>query len=214
MCGYPRHDILIQKYRKFLETNPASKSVLIQFHWRYGDIDQSREKFMSSQYLDDINSLLNYKGMENLVQEGWKIRFLPHARFKKYLDCFSIPDYIEVPRECQFQDILVQSDMLITDFSSNSFEMAYMDKPSIFYVPGMNEIDSKSSYRPENIKNHENLFPCSSRQEVIDTVVQLGRRKGEFNFSSRIFQYVDTNNTSRLIEWIETHESLFRQLKF
>ena len=30
---------------------------------------------------------------------------------------------------------MVESDVLVSDFSSNTFEFAYMDKPTIYYVP-------------------------------------------------------------------------------
>ena len=86
-------------------------------------------------YLDGINQLLNSKELKELADSGTKLMFLPHAMFIKHLRHFKIPEYIEVPRDVPFQDILAQSDVLVTDNSSNVFEMAYMGKPSISWFP-------------------------------------------------------------------------------
>ena len=66
--------------------------------------------------------------------------FIPHARYKKYLCWFDVPRYVTVGNTEQFQDMFVQSDFLITDFSSTSFEFAYMDKPTFVYVPDLDYV--------------------------------------------------------------------------
>ena len=62
---------------------------------------------------------------------------MPHAMYWDLVSCFNLPSYVQIPANKMFQDILIESDVLITDFSSNSFEMAYMDKPTITYIPDM-----------------------------------------------------------------------------
>ena len=139
VTGFPRHDFLLEKHRKYMST-PHPRRIFISFHWRK-NLDEKQDKFAASDYLKDINNLLGCNEMKELANKsGTKIWFLPHARIMKFLRFFKIPDYVEVPKDKQFQDILVESDLLVTDFSSNSFEMAYMDKPTVSYVPGIEHV--------------------------------------------------------------------------
>lgn len=102
LLGFPRHDILLEKYRSLdLENKP--KQVFISFHWRVGgELDYSQNAFRRSSYLKDINELLNSQELKNLVDSGVKVCFLPHARFLKYVKSFKVPKYVEVPIEKPF----------------------------------------------------------------------------------------------------------------
>ena len=127
--------------------------------------------------------------------------FLPHARFLKYLNLFNPPDFVKIPVGVPFQDILVESDLLITDFSSNCFEMAYMDKPSVIYVPGIEEVRrTMPQYHMENFGHYENLTYCKSIDDALDAAKSLLDK--EFDFSKRLFMHVDTDNSKRLVEWM------------
>ena len=54
--------------------------------------------------------------------------------------------------------------MLITDFSSNSFEMAYMNKPTIIYIPGKVYVTTyMKQYHIENIPNYAHLTYCETQ---------------------------------------------------
>jgi len=78
----------------------------------------------------------------------------------KYRKFFNVPNYIEVPLKTPFQDLLVESDVLVTDFSSNSFEMAYMNKPSIIYVPGSNEVKHNHKHYHIEKLNYPHMVFC------------------------------------------------------
>ena len=133
--GFPRHDSLLEKLK---ERVSKTKRIFITFHWRTGEYDFSRKSFSESQYLKDVNQLLNSEEIKRLSESGEaEVMFFPHARFVKYLSLFKVPSHVKIPESMQFQDMLVDSDVLVTDFSSNSFEMAYMGKPTIVYVPGL-----------------------------------------------------------------------------
>ena len=109
---------------------------------------QNQWQLKKSKYLNDINKLLNDSRLRNLAKRGVKVYFMPHPMFRKYINCFKIPSYVEFPTDMSFQDILVRSDVLITDFSSNGFEMAMMNKPVLVYIPGKNEVlTSNKHYR-------------------------------------------------------------------
>ena len=185
------------KYKNVNKLKP--KIVFISFHWRYNLPNPSNSK-----YLSDINAFLNSKQLKELAHSGVKVRFLPHAMYMKFLNKFKIPNYIEVPRNRPFQDLLVESDVLVTDFSSNSFEMAYMDKFSVIYVPGRTEVNDKhKKYHVGQLK-YPHMIYCKTSSIAIQEIknVLTMRVNGRLAHSRRIFKNVDTNNTKRLVKWM------------
>lgn len=113
-------------------------------------------------YLNNINALLNCEKMKELHEKGVKIVFFPHARFRKYIKFFKLPSYIEIPNK-PFQDILVESDGLITDFSSNTYEFAFMNKPAFVYIPDENYVRlNMKKYNIDNIKKYQHMTYCKT----------------------------------------------------
>lgn len=203
--GMPRHDTLMEKNIIRRNSQVCQKQMMISFHWRVGWIDQSDENFVKSEYLNGVNAFLNDKKLEELHSNGVKILFIPHARFMKFFDYFKVPGFVECPTEFQFQDILVGSDVLVTDFSSNSFEMAYMDKPTISWIPDPEYVtkNMKSQYHMENIKNHPHIIQCQKKEQVFQELdkVFLGENY-VFNVPLSTFNYRDMDNTRRLLDWM------------
>jgi CDP-glycerol glycerophosphotransferase (TagB/SpsB family) len=98
------------------------------------------------------------------------IVFLPHAKFLNKLSQFKIPSWVEIPKTDTFQDILVESDLLVTDFSSNSFEMAYMDKPSVIYIPGANDLNaSLNHYHLEHL-DYVHMSYCKTKEQAVSKI--------------------------------------------
>lgn len=100
----------------------------------------------------------------------------------------------------------MESDVLVTDFSSNNFEMAYMDKPSIIYVPGLQEVKrNHRNYHIENL-NYPQMVYCKNREQVFASLGELfSNQNARKNISDRLFKYVDTDNTKRLVDWMLEH---------
>ena len=200
VSGLPRHDELARKSR-LLKPN-RQKRVFISFHWRRNH----QTTLLGTRYLWDINALLNSKKLKELCDLGVKVSFLPHAMFMKFLPRFRVPKYIDVPKNEPFQDILVNTDVLVTDFSSNSFELALLNRPSVVFVPGIDDVKRNQSqyYRIENL-NYPQMSYCSSLDKVVDKVYELLNSGEKFDFAHRLFKHVDDNSTDRLLEWMVDH---------
>lgn len=117
---------------------------------------------------------------------------------------FEVPDYIEVPLKVPFQDVLVDSDVLITDFSSNSFEMAYMDKPTVCWIPGMEDVlEGKfPMYDVSAIKHHRHITYCDTMDAAISNAHELIDADSPHDFARDMFSFVDSNSTKRLVDWM------------
>jgi CDP-glycerol glycerophosphotransferase (TagB/SpsB family) len=97
--------------------------------------------------------------------------------------------------------MFVESDFLVTDFSSTSFEFAYMDKPTFMYVPDMNcVVKNIPQYHLENVEMYPHLIPCGTVKDVVSSIRKYHRDNiNRFIISDRLFKYHDTGNTDRLL---------------
>lgn len=82
--------------------------------------------------------------------------------------------------------------------------MAYMNKPTIMYIPGYSTLKHDAPhYHIENHKLFSHIFFCKTQKDVFAKIQNLlNTNPRMFNFASKIFKYVDTNNTQRLVEWM------------
>ncbi|WP_301006802.1 MULTISPECIES: bifunctional glycosyltransferase/CDP-glycerol:glycerophosphate glycerophosphotransferase [Helicobacter] len=135
LLGLPRHDRLLLNSQKIAKI----RQILIMPTWRrYLKIDDSEEKFIQSHYFLKWTSLLKNKQLQEITAiNHYSILFFPHINarenFNKY---FSIPDYIKQNgRDCgqSLSNLFCESSLMITDYSSVAFEMAYLKKPVLYY---------------------------------------------------------------------------------
>lgn len=137
LTGFPRYDKLIA------QNQPNSKQILIMPTWRSGISGTAikgteREKnpdFMQTNYAKHWHGLLNHHSLYELHQKGYKIIFAPHPNIKQYMDEFTVPDFIQIYNYSDYgiQQLFQAASMLITDYSSVAFDIAYLNKPIIYY---------------------------------------------------------------------------------
>lgn len=139
LTGFPRHDKLFD----FKKTN-LKKTICIMPTWRryiVGDVIRGNERarnpsFLETEYAKTWQSLLCNKKLEELHYNfGYSIIFFPHANIQLYCDDFFIPNYITLLKHTNgsIQELFQESSLMITDYSSVGFEMAFLKKPIIYY---------------------------------------------------------------------------------
>lgn len=137
LSGLARHDSLLSK------NNPSSKQILIMPTWRKNLVGivvnsalrEKKENFDESEYFQKWNGLLKSPILKELSQKyGFKVLFNPHPNIIPYLGDFEIPEFISIASGSEsLQDLFGNSSLIITDFSSVAFEMAYFHKPVLYY---------------------------------------------------------------------------------
>ena len=197
VTGFPRHDAILMKLNE-LDGNTDNKKnqILISFHYR-PSIDKSEYDFKRSEYIRKVNEFLNCKQLKDLVSDGNKVVFITHARLKKYANCFSIPNYIEFANDKSHQDVFVESDILITDYSSTMFEFYMMKKPAFIYIPDNNV--SYGRYNKNNFALYKCFTICNSEKDLYDKVSSYIHSNRKIELDENIIKYNDTNNSSRLL---------------
>ena len=100
--------------------------------------ETEKEQFEKSDFYISYSNLLRNKKLEKLCNDyDYKVVFYPHYSLQSYIDCFKKYEnhnIIVADREnYDVQELLIESRILITDFSSVFFDFAYMGKSEIFF---------------------------------------------------------------------------------
>lgn len=141
LSGFPRHDSLIDKSRKV-----SANTVLFMPTWRKyltveGQVTGMRRTkqsdFAESLFSRSWSAVLNSDALQQLVEKyGIKVVFLPHPNMAMYLEDMAIPGWIgtvDVRNGVSYQDLLAHARMAVTDYSSAATEIAYLQRPVVYF---------------------------------------------------------------------------------
>lgn len=152
LSGMPRHDALFLTAQKKKDTSMANgkavpKTILIMPTWRnylVGEVNGPgntrclNPDFHDSEYAKKWESFIGSSYIKRLSKDGFRVIFYPHANIAQYVDAgmFAIPDYVEHRsnyEELSIQQLFIDADAFVTDYSSTAFEVAYLGKPCFYY---------------------------------------------------------------------------------
>lgn len=145
LIGLPRHDSLLENNQE------GNNTILLMPTWRNNIVGKSidattrayNKEFVNSQYFKYWKSILLSDNFKKLVTDyGYKIIFAPHSNIQMYLSDFEIPNYVQIWQysDGDIQKLFQECSMMITDYSSVAFEVAYLKKPIIYYQFDRNEV--------------------------------------------------------------------------
>jgi CDP-glycerol glycerophosphotransferase (TagB/SpsB family) len=141
LTGYARHDMLLSK--KMLK---HAKTIIVMPTWRrtfsdgeswHNSVDQeNRETFLTSDYAKVWKQFFCSLQLQKLLARyNYRMILYPHPNVVPFLKYWNIPQYItcETIVTKSIQEVFIESVLMITDYSSVAFEMAYIEKPVIYY---------------------------------------------------------------------------------
>ncbi len=163
MHGYPDENIKTLgfcRYDKLLADHKVKKQILIMpTHRMWLDVvdpiheatQKEKNTFEKTEYYKVYSSLLSNKELLESVRDNqYTIIFYPHYALQSFVNCFAkyANDEVIIADRKQYdvQQLLLESRLLITDYSSVFFDFAYMQKPEILY-----QFDERQ-YRAEHFK--------------------------------------------------------------
>ena len=125
------------RYDNLQKNEQNTRKILFMPTWRSRLRSCSRQTFLQSAYFKIYNSLLNSAGLKTLLDEyDYELIFYPHYEVQKFLDCFTTENPRVKIADFEHNDVqalLIDSDVLLTDYSSVFFDYAYMRKPMVHY---------------------------------------------------------------------------------
>lgn len=135
------------------------KKILLMPTWR--SWIKSEEELIESNYFKTYMDFINDKSLaEILKKHNIKMTFYPHYQVQKVLSDVKIENpYVTVVKQGEqtVQELINSHSLLITDYSTVSFDFAYMYKPVIFYQFDYDEFYSKH-YNEGPIDHKNDLF--------------------------------------------------------
>jgi CDP-glycerol glycerophosphotransferase (TagB/SpsB family) len=187
---------------------PEKRQILIMPTWRkYAVEGKSREEFEHSEYFKRYQALLECREIGALLETyDYRIIFYPHYEVQKFISSFHTEnDRIEIGLLGQYdvQQLLMESAVLISDFSSVHFDFAYMEKAVIYY-----QFDQEAYYLGHYEKGYfdfeeDGFGPVVKNQErlveALDGVLGRGAEP-EKVYDDRIHQFfpvMDSRNCER-----------------
>lgn len=217
LTGLPRHDGLLQ--------NDASSEpvLLVMPTWRQnlagppvgrGNRRRLNPDFCATEYFKQWNGFLSSDELAELVLgAGYRVVFMPHPNIAPYLNLFRLPDHVEVYEQESgesMQTLFRRSRILITDYSSVAFEMAWLNKPVVYF-----QFDAQSVfggghiYEPGYYSYLEDGFGpvCEDRASVLTGIREIFNNDGcmadKYAIrASKFFAYHDGDNSKRVFEAI------------
>lgn len=129
--GFARWDHLLQAGQA-----PCKKMILLMPTWR-GSHYPEGEAFLDTPYYKAFDSLLSSARLDALLEQyGYTLVFYPHIEMQKHLSRFHAPSERVVLADSAMYDVqqlLLDCALLVTDHSSVFFDVAYLEKPELYY---------------------------------------------------------------------------------
>ncbi len=195
-----------------LHGHTTKDQILVMPTWRTFLANLSREEFLKTDYYKTWSSVLkDQRVLELLKEKGLKLYFYPHYEMQKYIDCFEVDDPNVVIAEFakhDVQQLLIDSKLLITDYSSVYFDFAYMRKPCIYYRFDTDSYNAKH-YTGETAE-YNSAFgdSVSNAEEFICSLETIFKRNfvPEQKYTDKMesfFELYDDKNCERIYQAIE-----------
>src|SRR5690606_32029769 len=135
--GYKENEVIVTGLARWdaLEDTSTGTEVLLMPTWR--SWIKSEQQLLNSDYLKNYLTLLHSKSLHHILErKNLTLTFYPHYQIQKLLG--ELPEFherITVVRQGEetVQSLLKRHSILITDYSTVSFDFAYMEKPVLFY---------------------------------------------------------------------------------
>ena len=138
--GYPEGVLQLAglcRYDNLKKPDDPTHTILFMPTWRSNLRSCTKSTFLQSDFFKTFNAFLNSKELFSLLDEyDYDLIYYPHYEIQRFLSCFEaghprikIADF----KNNDVQELLIRSDILVTDYSSVFFDFAYMRKPVVYF---------------------------------------------------------------------------------
>ena len=196
--GFPRYDNLTNENLK--------KQIVVIPTWRSNL--NTRDDLINSEYIHRWNNLLNNEKLINHAKEkGYDIIFKPHPKSIEYLDLFDT-QCVKLDNVKGYHQILCDSALMVTDYSSVAFDFAYLKKPVVYYQYGDDyHFDTESAIADDEMDFGEII---KDEDALVDKIISYldDDCKMEDQYVEKVlkfFKFNDKNNCKRVYDWIYNH---------
>jgi CDP-glycerol glycerophosphotransferase (TagB/SpsB family) len=217
LTGMPRFDNLEKHNKNKLDVN-IKNIILVIPTWRKIIKTQKEslvfnkihsDNFKSTKFYRFYNSLINDKFLTKIMKlYNYKGILCLHYNFAAQWIYFEKNDVFEIKESCDYQELIMESSLLITDYSSVFFDFGYLKKPIIYTHFDYEEY--REQHVEEGFFNYQKdgFGPvCNNINSTINSIIESIKNNNTMNskYLKRInnfFTFFDENNSERLFQQI------------
>lgn len=219
LTGFPRHDALgaVSDRGRTITLMPTWRLSLAGRVKGSGNERERNPDFAKSRFAQAWSSLLQSTELQHLSKIGHQIEFFPHANLTPYIHDLEIPPHISVKthHDGSIQDVFRRTGILVTDYSSTAFELAYLQRAIVYFQFDRDEVFGGGHLtRPGYFDYDRDGFGpvCSDAGEVTKELLRLtsNEMKPAPEYTKRMFEtfaFHDGNSCERVIQAIEALNS-------
>lgn len=208
--GYPNNYVKYLGLPRFDNYNDATinnKLILVMPTYR----KHISKNITNTLFYKRWNSLLNNNELINFIEENnIMIYFYLHKNMHKYLNKFyTSSKNIKIIKDEDITNIIKESSLLVTDYSSVYMDFAYMSKPVIYYQFDYKDY-RKSGYREGYFKYSKDAFGkiILDEEDLIKKIIAYITMdyKQEKVYNDRVDEFFkdrDSSNSKRVYEAIK-----------
>ena len=211
--GHPKDNVYVTGLSRFdnlyKHSSQRGEKIVYIPTWRNWLKNSSDEVFINSQYFKETSAVINM--LTRLKEKvDLEIEICFHHALDKYTHLYHLDNsltYVDMSL-INVQELIIDTALLITDFSSISFDLAYLEKPVIFYqfdteefldVRGGSFIDYENELFGEKLNDIDSLE--NKINEYIDNdYIMFDTDKEK---ARRYFSYRDDKNSERIYNTIK-----------
>lgn len=208
---YPKEEVAVTGFARWdvLEDHSTDrKEIMVMPTWRNWLDDMTDEEFCQSDYYENYTALLNSERLKALLEKNdCYVNFYIHPKFREYIKNFD--SKLDRVRLISFDEepmnkLLMSCKLLITDYSSVSWDVFYQSKPVLFYqfdLPEYNQangsfIDMEKDLFGDRAMELDGLLDLIE-QSINNNFVLEEKYKAKLKDS---FAYIDDQNSTRICE--------------
>ncbi|MEG1474628.1 MAG: CDP-glycerol glycerophosphotransferase family protein [Longicatena sp.] len=199
ISGLPKYD------RNVL--NESADKIVIMPTWRPWEYNNARYDFEATKYYQMIERIVNTidkKYREHIV-------ILPHPLFADALGNAEFPLKAYIDSESKYDDVLKETKVLITDYSSIAYDAFYRGSNVIFYWEEKDECLTNYGPTTKLMLNEKNAYGdicyhTKDLKKVFKTNYEQGQASEYVERYQKLVTYHDGKNTERLIACLKNDE--------
>ncbi|CAD2073205.1 CDP-glycerol glycerophosphotransferase family protein [Phocicoccus pinnipedialis] len=203
--GYSSDEVVVTGLARFdqLPLDQKASHILLMPTWR--DWINTDDAFLESEYYLRYKSLIENERLHEILDENnVYLNFYPHYRAQPFfntelLETNDRVNFIELG-ERTVQDLLIAHALLITDYSSVSFDFTMMKKPVLYYHFDESSFFNRGILRPVNETFLGDI--AETEEQLISDIEKIIKDEFKANVDdlSGIFKFIDHDNCKRIYE--------------
>lgn len=206
MTGAPRYDGLVSKDMKQILITPTWRRSVTAGTNSKGSMNEYSVNFKNTEYFKLYNSLINdEKLIASAKKNGYQLIYLIHPILSPQIQDYDTNEFVKIVpgSEVNYEKILSESSLMVTDYSGIQFDFAYMRKPLIYYHPDT----LPPQYEAGGLQYDTMGFGpvCKRHEQIVDELCFYMDQKCQMTemYQKRVddfFAYDDRENCKRVYE--------------